>query len=126
MAKRLNLALMLLLELAVYGSIVYWGLHVSDTIPVQRLASVGGLIVFMASWIVLGSPKARLPLHRGVGRAVLELVWFGGGFALLAAAGPRALAAALFLVWLVNALLRWRWRQSASAMAPAQADRTVS
>jgi Protein of unknown function (DUF2568) len=121
MAKSLNLALMFLLELAVYVSVAYWGFTASDNWALRLLAAVGGVVVFAVVWSAFGSPKARVPVHRGAGRVVLELVWFGGGFALLAAAGATVAALVLAVLFVVNALLRWRWRQSASDMAPGRA-----
>lgn len=116
MTKSLNLALMFLLELAVYASVAYWGFTVSDNWAVRVLVAAGAVVLFGAVWSVFGSPRARVPVHRGPGRLLLELVWFGGGFALLAAAGPVVAAAVLAALFVLNGLLRWRWGQSAGAI----------
>jgi membrane protein YdbS with pleckstrin-like domain len=93
MTKSLNLALMFLLELAVYASVAYWGFTVSDNWAVRVLVAAGAVVLFGAVWSVFGSPRARVPVHRG----------------------PAAVLAALFVL---NGLLRWRWGQSAGAIRP--------
>jgi hypothetical protein len=111
LAKGANLLLMFLLELGVLFSVGYWGLAL-DAAPVIRVAAaVGGVALFVAVWAVFGAARnARIPL-RGTSRAVLEILWFGGGAVGLAAAGAVAAAIALAALFGVNAGLRLAWRQ---------------
>lgn len=101
LAKGANLLLMFLLELGVLFSVGYWGLTLDAALLVRIAAAAGGVALLVAVWAVFGAAKdARIPL-RGPSRAVLEVLWFGGGAAALAAAGAVA----------VNAALRVTWRQ---------------
>ncbi|AXL90747.1 hypothetical protein C4J65_22460 [Streptomyces sp. CB09001] len=108
--KAVNLLVMFLLELAVYTSVVLWGVAVGDAWPVEVALGVGAPVVMAAAWALFGSPRARHPA-RGGARIVLEVLWFGAGAVALAAAGRPWWAAVLAGVCLVNAALRRLWKQ---------------
>lgn len=108
--KAFNLLVMFLLELSVYAAVALWGFTASDKWLVKVLLGVGGPVVMIAVWAMLGSPRAPYPVH-GVGRVVLEALWFGAGAAALAAAGKQGWAATFAGVFLVNAALRLLWNQ---------------
>jgi hypothetical protein len=108
--KGANLGLMFLLELAVYAAVGYWGFTVSSNLAVKLLAGLGGPVLFAVVWGVFGAPKASVPLH-GLGRAALEIVWFGGGAGALLAAGLVTPAAVFTVLYLVNAGFRLIWHQ---------------
>ncbi|WP_248961083.1 YrdB family protein [Sphaerisporangium perillae] len=108
--KGANLALMFFLELGVYLAVGYWGFTVSPNWAVKLLLGVGGPVLFGVVWGVFGSPKASVPL-RGLGRVVLEVLWFGGGVAAAAAAGLSTTSAVFAALFVLNAVLRIVWNQ---------------
>ncbi|MEV7968322.1 YrdB family protein [Sphaerisporangium sp. NPDC088356] len=108
--KGASAALMFLLELGVYGAIGYWGFTFSSNWWLKILLGVGGPVLFAVVWGLLGSPKASIPLH-GLGRAALEIVWFGGGIIAAAAAGLVTTSVVFAALFVVNAILRIVWNQ---------------
>jgi hypothetical protein len=81
-----------LLEMAVYVALGHWAFTRSATAGRIRrwAAALAAVLAAALVWGQFGAPTAAHPLH-GVGRAVLELVWFGAGaLALYSARGPRA------------------------------------
>lgn len=110
-AKGANAALMFFLELGVLISVGYWGFTVSSNLAVKLLAGLGGPAIFIAIWAVFGAAKdAMIPLT-GVARAVLEIVWFGGGAAALLASGLVWSGAVFAALYVINAVLRLVWNQ---------------
>jgi hypothetical protein len=105
--RNTSLLVVFLCELAVLASACYWGFTVSSNWTVKVVAGLGAPLVFVAVWAVFGAANgAKIPLH-GLGRAILEIVWFGGGAALLAAAGKPRLAIVFVAAYLlVTAILR--------------------
>ncbi len=108
--KNANLALMFLLELAVYVAAAIWGATVSQVPAVRLAAGIGAPVALAAIWGVFGSPRARFPA-RGAARVALELAWFGAGAAALGAAGHVAAAIVFGALYLTNAALRRLWHQ---------------
>lgn len=112
-AKGANLALMFLLELGVLASAGYWGFTLSPHWGVKLLAGIGAPALFIAAWALFGAgggANAVIPLT-GAARAVLEILWFGGGALALYAAGAALPAAAFAALFIVNAVLRIVWKQ---------------
>jgi hypothetical protein len=99
--KDTNLLLAFLLELAVYASACYWGFTRSPKWLIKLLAGLGAPTVFIVVWGLFGAPTASHPLH-GLARAVLEICWYGGGAATLAASRGRRAAAAFIALYLLS------------------------
>ncbi|NUW37579.1 YrdB family protein [Nonomuraea sp. SMC257] len=111
--KGANAVLMFVLEMGVLASVAYWGFTVSPNWAIKLLAGLGGPAVFIAVWALFGAgggANATIPLT-GIARAILEIVWFGGGAFFLYAAGRAVPAAVFVLVFVVNAILRILWKQ---------------
>jgi hypothetical protein len=108
--KGANAALMFFLELGVYGAAGYWGFTFSSNWWIKLLLGIGGPVLFAVVWGVFGSPKANFPL-RGLARAALEIVWFGGGIAAAAAGGLITTSVVFAALFIVNAILRIVWNQ---------------
>ncbi|GAA2147733.1 hypothetical protein GCM10009760_38940 [Kitasatospora kazusensis] len=89
-----------LLELAVYAAVGHygWTRH-------HWTAGVGLVLVFAAAWGVLGAPSATIPLH-GPGRAVLEILWYGGGAGALVLAGRPRTAVVFVLLYLLSTAIQ--------------------
>jgi hypothetical protein len=90
----------LLLELAVYAAVAYygWTRH-------HWAAGIALIVLFAAVWGTFGAPGATIALH-GPARALLEILWFGGGAAALALAGRRRWAVAFVLLYLLSVVLQ--------------------
>ncbi|MFV2195342.1 YrdB family protein [Nocardiopsis sp. LOL_012] len=117
LAKGANLLLMFLLELGVLFSVGYWGWTLDAPLPLRLAAAVGAVALFVGVWAVFGAAaNARIPL-RGPSRAVLEVLWFGGGAVALAFAGAVTAALVFAALFAVNAALRFLW-QEGSEEAP--------
>ncbi|MEU1459203.1 YrdB family protein [Streptomyces sp. NPDC005727] len=101
-AKAVNLVVLFLLELAVLGAVLYWGITRGDT--VGFLVGVLGMGLLAELWGLFASPRARFKLQ-GTARLVFELLWFGAGVAALCAAGAPAWAAVLALVCVASKCL---------------------
>jgi len=109
--KGANLLMMFLLELGVLASVGYWGWTLDANLAVRLLAGIGGMALFIGVWAIFGAANgARIPLH-GYSRALLEILWFGGGAAALVAAGRTAPAVVFAVLYLINAALRLHWKQ---------------
>lgn len=109
--KGANLLVMFLLELGVLASVGYWGWTLDANLAVRLLAGIGGVALFIGVWAIFGAANdATIPLH-GYSRALLEILWFGGGATALAAAGRTAPAAIFAAIYLINAALRLYWKQ---------------
>lgn len=111
MTKALNLALMFLLEVAVYVAVCYWGFTLDAATAVRGVVGVGAAVLLAVVWALLGAPKARYPV-RGPGRVLLEVLWFGAGQLALLASGHPVLAGVFGVLFVTNAVLRAVWRQS--------------
>ncbi|MFE6860771.1 YrdB family protein [Nocardia sp. NPDC057668] len=106
-----NLLVMFALELTVLGSAAFWGATVPDPVPARIFAAVAVPTVFIVVWSFFGAAAdARYP-QTGWRRALLELVWFGGGAVLLGWAWTPWAGVAMFAVWAVNGVLRVVWGQ---------------
>ncbi|TMR20867.1 DUF2568 domain-containing protein [Nonomuraea turkmeniaca] len=113
LAKHANAALMFFLELGVLASVGYWGFTLSPNWGIKLLAGLGGPALFIAAWALFGAgggANATFPLT-GLARAVLEILWFGGGALALYASGLAASSAVFFALFVINAVLRIIWKQ---------------
>lgn len=110
LVKNANLLVAFLLELAVLGSLVYWGFHTGTNLALKIAAGIGIPVVFAVAWGMFAAPNASLALH-GIGRFVFEVVWFGSGAVALAAADLVVLAGVFTVVAVVSKILATVWHQ---------------
>ncbi|GAA3706150.1 YrdB family protein [Nonomuraea antimicrobica] len=113
LAKNSNALLMFLLELGVLVSAGYWGFTVSPHWGLKLLAGLGGPALLVLAWALFGAgggANATFPLT-GPARAVLEILWFGGGALALYASGLVTSAAVFSVLFVVNAVLRIVWNE---------------
>src|SRR5690242_11237785 len=108
--KNVNLALAFLLELCMLAALGYWGFTLDQGLAVRAGAGLGAPIVAAVIWGMWMAPRAarRLPDQQHL---VVELIMFGVAIAALGAAGRPQLAVAFGLVYALNILLRYVWRQ---------------
>jgi hypothetical protein len=106
--KSLSLLVAFLLELAVLADVGYWGFKTGTDLATRLLAGIGTPVLFGAAWAVFGAPGAPVALH-GPARAILEICWFGGGVAVLAASAATLPAIVLAAVYLANTAILHLW-----------------
>ncbi|MEV4376491.1 YrdB family protein [Streptosporangium sp. NPDC049644] len=111
LARNANLLVMFLLELGVLASVGYWGFVTGSNWPVKLLLGLGGPALFVAAWAIFGAANGAMIPLTGLARAVLEVLWFGGGAAALVMAGRVVPGIAFATVFVVNAALRLIWNQ---------------
>lgn len=99
------LGLRFLLELCLLAAVAVVGFGLSDTLPLQLLASVLFVVATALVWGLLLSPKRHVDMPLGA-RVCIELLLFGGAAAGLAYIGYPIWGAALFIaeVLVVGAL----------------------
>ncbi len=108
--KSANLALRFILELCALAAFGYWGFHTGKS-PLAKIAlGIGAPVLVAAIWVVFVAPGSARELHDPI-RLVVELVIFGLAAIGLAAAGRPALAWVLGIVFVVNRILMYVWRQ---------------
>jgi hypothetical protein len=90
-----------LLELSVYAAAVRFGLTRRVARPARWALALVLLVGYIAVWALFGAPGATVPLH-GVGRAVLDLVWFGSAPVLLWATSLRRTAVVFAVAYLLT------------------------
>jgi hypothetical protein len=115
-----NLALRLVVEMAAYAALGYWG--ASNPSPVIVRVALAALtpLAAMVLWSLLLAPKARRRLRDPLA-IVLELAVVVGAAAALTVSGPVWLSQVLIAVAVVNTLLvRLFEPPSSVATAPSQ------
>lgn len=105
-----NLALRLLLEMCVFALFAFWDWHVGTNLPLKIALTLGLLLLVIAVWGVMLSPRASVPLPT-VPWVVLQIVIFGAAVAGLATAGRSRLALLLATFLVVNSALLVVWRR---------------
>lgn len=103
MLRNANMLLMFLLELAVYVSVAVWAVTLGSGTALHIILAIAAVGLWAGVWAIFGAPKAKKYKLHGAGRVVLEILWFGGAIAVLAAAGHVALAAVFAGLFLINA-----------------------
>ena len=108
--KNINLALAFLLELCMLAALGYWGFTLDQGFIIRIIAGLGAPLLAAVIWGLWMAPKAakrlREPLH-----LIGELILFGLAIAALYAAGQPRLALIFGLVYAINVILRYAWRQ---------------
>ncbi len=105
-----NLALRFVLELCVLVALGYWGFRTGASVPLKIALGIGAPALAAVVWVVFVAPQAAVtvpdPLH-----LILEVVVFGAAVAALYAAGRPTLALALGILFVINRILMYVWRQ---------------
>ncbi|MFI9365205.1 DUF2568 domain-containing protein [Kitasatospora sp. NPDC053057] len=93
--------LALLLELAAYAAAVRFGLTRRAARPARWALALALPAGYVVVWALFGAPGATVPLH-GVGRVVLDLLWFGSAAVLIWATGLRRTAVVFAVAYLLT------------------------
>jgi hypothetical protein len=108
--KSLNLAARLLLELSALAAFAYWGWHTGNAPVTQWLLAVITPLLAALLWGRFVAPQAPRRLDDPV-RAGVEVVFFGGATAALAAAGAGTTAGLFGIVATASLLLMFVFGQ---------------
>jgi hypothetical protein len=108
--KNINLALAFLLELCMLAALGYWGFTLDQGLAIRAIAGLGAPIVAAVIWGIWMAPQASRPLSP-LPHFLLEVVIFGLAIAALYLAGRPRLALAFGIVYAINVMLRYVWRQ---------------
>src|SRR5437868_3853683 len=99
--KGVNSTVSFLLELAVLTAVGYRAYTLGRTRSASLLLGIGAVVTWIVVWALFGSPGATFEQH-GVGRAVLETLWFGSAALALVWTSRQRLALVFVVVYAVN------------------------
>ncbi len=109
-AKRANLALRFLLELAALSALAYGGYHSTESTAARWALAIALPVAGAVVWGAFVAPKRAVDAPLPV-RLLLEALVLGGGVAALAVAGRVASAIGFAILVLANRALMTVWRQ---------------
>lgn len=109
--KSLNLAFAFVLELCLLAAFGYWGWQTGGTLLTQIALGIGAPLLVAIVWGIFAAPASRRRLKQPW-LALLKIVLFGAGAFALFVVGQTALAVLLILLFAVNLVLAWVWRQA--------------
>jgi Protein of unknown function (DUF2568) len=108
--KNANLALAFFLELGVLVALGYWGFHTGQGLLAQIGLGIGAPVLAIVVWALFGAPRAIWHLT-GIYRLILQIVFFGSAAAALFATGQHVPGVAFALIFVVNLILIYAWKQ---------------
>jgi hypothetical protein len=100
-----NAVLAFVLELVVYAAACYWGFANHHSWPARLGFGIGAPLLLIVVWALFGAPTASYAVH-GLGRALLEVVWFGAGAAAIGASLGKRAAVVFVAVYLVSTAIQ--------------------
>ena len=107
--KSANLALSFFLELCMLAALGYWGFTMGSG-ATRYLLCLGLPLLAALIWGIFMAPASPRRL-RGLAYQVLGLILFGLAFIALYTAGQQALALIFLLLYGINKVLLYLWRQ---------------
>ncbi len=107
--KSANLALSFFLELGMLVALSYWGFTTGSEVT-RYLLCLGLPLLAALIWGIFMAPASPRRL-RGLAYQVLQLILFGLAIAALYASGQPALALIFLLLYGLNKVLQYVWRQ---------------
>ncbi len=108
--KPINLALAFLLELALLAAFAYWGFNTGDSTAIHIVLGIGVPVLVAVIWGIFMAPSSQRRLN-GAAYLVVKVVLFGLGVAALVAAGQTTLGVVFAVVFVVNTILLYVWKQ---------------
>ncbi len=106
----INLAIAFLLELCMLVSIGYWGFKTGTQMVAKIGLGIGVPLLVAVVWGIFLAPNSSTRLPEPW-RLILELVIFGAAIMALYRAGQHYLAGVFGLIYLINKILLYIWRQ---------------
>ena len=108
--KAANLALAFLLELCMLAAFAYWGFQTGAGLGMQLVLGIGAPVLAAVVWGIFVAPRAPVKLPPAL-HLVFVVVIFGLAVVALAAVGQPTLAWALGVVFAINRVLIYVWKQ---------------
>ncbi|MFC5450924.1 YrdB family protein [Paenibacillus aestuarii] len=108
--KMFNLGLRFLLELCLLAAFGYWGFRGFHSIYVKMIIGIGTPLLAAILWGFFVAPKASIRLAEPI-RFIIELLLFAAAFAALFTTGRQSLAYLFIIIYAVNRLFLFIWRQ---------------
>jgi hypothetical protein len=105
-----NLGLRFLLELCILVAIGYWGFKTGSQTMIRVGLGIGLPLLVATTWAVLLAPASSRRLQEPW-LLVAELIIFGLAIIALYSTGQHALAGIFGLVYVINKILMYIWRQ---------------
>lgn len=102
--QTINLGLRFVLELCLLAALGYWGFQLDRSWLIRIVAGLGAPLLAATIWGMFIAPKAA-NLLADPWRFALEIVLFALGAGALYLAERPSLAAALFIIFLINRVL---------------------
>jgi hypothetical protein len=108
--KAANLLLRFLLELCILAILGYWGFGSGRQLLIKIGLGIGGPLLFAIVWGIFMAPKSSRRLQ-GTTFFIVELVIFGLAAAALYSMGQLTLTAIFGLLYVINRILLYLWKQ---------------
>lgn len=105
-----NLALRFILELCLLAAFGYWGFKTGQSTIVKIALGIGVPLLVAAVWAFFLAPASKTRLQEPW-LLIVELILFGSAVAALYSLGQRNVAWAFALVYLLNRILMYIWKQ---------------
>jgi hypothetical protein len=108
--KNVNLLVAFLLELCVLVALGYWGFQTGQGMALKIILGLGAPILAIVVWGMFGAPRSSWQLQ-GIWYWLLKVVFFGSAIVALFVANQRTLGVAFALVFVLNSMLIYIWKQ---------------
>lgn len=108
--KNVNLLIVFLLELCVLVVLGYWGFETGQGIIFKVVLGIGAPVVAIVIWAIFGAPASKRRLQ-GIWYWLLKVVFFGSAIVALFIANQPALGAAFAVIFVLNSVLVYVWKQ---------------
>src|SRR4051812_48683162 len=108
--KNINLALAFLLGLCMLAALGYWGFTLDQGLAIRVGAGLGVPALAAVVWGLWMAPRAANPLPEPL-HLIVELIIFGLAIAALYAAGRPRLVLIFGIIYVINVVLRYVWKQ---------------
>lgn len=109
-AKFINLGLAFLLELAMLAGFAYWGVRTGQTTLMKVVLGAGIPLLVAIFWGVFMAPNSSTRVQ-GSAYLIAKIVLFLLASAALYMAGSHVLGILLAVIFAINEILQYVWRQ---------------
>ncbi|HEY2421691.1 MAG TPA: YrdB family protein [Neobacillus sp.] len=108
--KMANLLLRFLLELCLLASLGYWGFKIDKVMIVKIGLGIGAPLLAALVWGMFIAPRSSIQVPWQI-RLLLEFIVLSAAVIALYASGHPTLAKVFTVVWVINGILMYVWKQ---------------
>jgi hypothetical protein len=108
--KWVNLALAFVLELSLLAAYAYWGFHAGKVLVVKVILGIAAPLLAAIIWGAIMAPNSPMRLQ-GAAYLVVKCALFSLAVAALIAASKSSFGIILAVVFVINTLLLYVWKQ---------------